>query len=899
MELQGLQRETGLRLEVHSFTGPASWRWVLTESGTTIAEHDVRLDTRDSQYEAFSDLPGWISWHAAPDTRRQDEARIVAEVGDWIATNVLGPVAGALASRARRQPVTVSVIIPDEAIELAFRPLELAHVDGKPLAVQGVTFVTQVGGTTADDQPDLVRQGLRVLGLFSLPEGGTALNLRRERHAVVGVITGIAREGRAADIRVLQYGVTREALRDVLAEDDGWDIIHVSGHGAPGTLVLETDTGHPDPVDAATLATLLAAARGRLKLVTVAACWSAAISAAGQRRLLGIQSQDHPDTKRTPPRVSASSSAALATELTVQLGCAVLAMRYPVDDEFAIALNERLYTLLADKGQPLARAVGTVLRELAGGPEPAGPGRKFPALSVVAPALFGPAAVDLRLAAPPRTRSDAYYPARLELPGFPPQPERFVGRTSVMTRAGAALARKSRVPGVLLHGMPGGGKTACALELAYNLAPTFDRLIWYKAPEEDSTDEGIAIAGSLTNFALTLEQYLPGFQIVHMLASQDQVTAVLPRLSQLMAERRLLIVIDNAESLLTGTGGWRDDSWGRVITALTDHSGPGRVLVTSRRAPAGQTGWQVETLSVDALSADEALLLIRELPNLQALSIGQVPGIPLGEASWLVRRVLEVAQGHPKLLELADGQAANPGRLTALIDAGGEAWRRLGRVPDGFFATGEPAACEADFLDVLSAWTKEVAMTLSPGERDLFWFLCCLEEPDRERQVLDNNWADLWHRLGREGEPPGLDHALTAVVATGLAAIRPAVHPALASYAIHPGVAEAGREQAGRSFRDMVDAEAAAFWATVYKLASGEAGDGTVHTPLLARAGLAAVPYLVHQQNWAAAASGLEMGFLADPSRANAAAMFPYIQQAARHVPTAAVTLGLVVQVLR
>ena len=219
-------------------------------------------------------------------------------------------------------------------------------------------------------------------------------------------------------------------------------------------------------------------------------------------------------------------------------------------------------------------------------------------------------------------------------------------------------------------------------------------------------------------------------------------------------------------------------------------------------------------------------------------------------------------------------------------------------MPDGFFTVGETTASEADFLDVLSAWTREVAATLAPGERDLLWFLCCLEEPDRERQVLDNNWADLWHRLGRDREPAGLDRALAAVAASGLVAIRPGPHPALTSYAIHPGVAEAGRDQAGTSFRDTVDTLAAAFWATVYHLASVEADDGTVHTPLLARAGLAAVPYLVRQQDWAAAASGLELGFLADKSRANALAMLPYIRRAAGHVLSAKVTLGLVLSAL-
>ena len=66
--------------------------------------------------------------------------------------------------------------------------------------------------------------------------------------------------------------------------------------------------------------------------------------------------------------------------------------------------------------------------------------------------------------------------------GFPPQPERFVGRTGVMARASAALAVESGIPGVLLHGLPGGGKTACALELAFTHEHAFDRLVLAQSP---------------------------------------------------------------------------------------------------------------------------------------------------------------------------------------------------------------------------------------------------------------------------------------------------------------------------------------------------------------------------------------------------------------------------------
>jgi hypothetical protein len=220
-----------LRLEVSEFENLTSWRWALTRpGGSLIADHEVRLDAACWQYEAFSDLLSHLDWHAAPDQRAEDEARIVAEVGAWIGEKVFGPVAAAM---VRERPDAVRVVVPaepEEARSLLFRPLELAHVGGEPLSLQGVTLVMQVGGDQGAEEAS-TRDRLRVLGLFSLPEGGQPLNLRRERYAMVRLLEGIAEQDRAVDVRVLQYGVTRDRLRDVLNEDEGWDVVHISGHG--------------------------------------------------------------------------------------------------------------------------------------------------------------------------------------------------------------------------------------------------------------------------------------------------------------------------------------------------------------------------------------------------------------------------------------------------------------------------------------------------------------------------------------------------------------------------------------------------------------------------------------------------------------------------------------------
>jgi tetratricopeptide (TPR) repeat protein len=880
----------GLRLEVTEYTDLSGWRWVLTDAnGAFLADHEVRLDQNGELFGAFTALHDYVSWHAAPDKRSAEEIRIVTGLGDWIGTEVFGAAIGS--ALLTHRPATVEVILPAGAEEIAYLPLEAARIESRPLAGNDITLVIRPAAARGTLVKVPATDKLRVLGLFSLPEGGTALNLRRERQSLLRLVQGIAASGRAADVKALQYGVTRGKLRGILAEGEGWDIIHISGHGVPGEFVLETADGRPDRISAADLADLLGTARARVKLVTVSACWSAALATAEPRRRLGLPAQEnqrhYPPERTVASPLAPRASGDIATTLASRLGCAVLAMRFPVSDEFAIELSTKLYELLADKGQPLPSAVRMTVKHLAARPVE----EWFPALSMSAPAIFGATATELTLTAPKRTAPVSYAAEHPKLARFPPQPDRFVGRTAVMTRASAFLAVESGIPGVLLHGMPGGGKTACALELAHTHEDAFDKLIWFKAP-----DESTEISGSLTDFALALGRDLPGFQMIDNVVTEEALTAFLPMLTELMDRNRLLLVIDNAESLLTDTGRWCDAQWGKVIAALTGHDGLGRLIMTSRRVPAGALPVRVE--AVDALTADEALLLARELPHLNNLIYGNLPGIDRGTSRNLALGVLNVAQGHPKLLELANGQAAHPEQLAALVQAGGQAWQEQGELPGGFFATGEASAAPEDYLRVLAAWTTTVTDALSLGERDLFWFLCCLEEPDRIRPVLDANWVDLWQGLGRNGQPPCMDQSLAALAAHGLAAIRETNSTEDESYTVHPGIAAAARDQAGHSYQAAVDAVIGPSWYVTFWDASKGTDESGVDTALMVRAGLAAIPYLLRQEQWTEAAALIERAFSQNPSRTNATAVLPALQQIIQHDPVAANALGHVLTVL-
>ena len=102
---------------------------------------------------------------------------------------------------------------------------------------------------------------------------------------------------------------------------------------------------------------------------------------------------------------------------------------------------------------------------------------------------------------------------------------------------------------------------------------------------------------------------------------------------------------------------------------------------------------------------------------------------------------------------------------------------------------------------------------------------------------------------------------LVPLVAAGLVDLRPLGSDEAGDecwvYALHPGVAEAGRAAAGVPFQAAVDTELAAFWKDAFvqgcqeeKLSSGGL--------LVLRASHGAVPYLMRQQRWEEAATQLE-----------------------------------------
>ena len=169
-----------------------------------------------------------------------------------------------------------------------------------------------------------------------------------------------------------------------------------------------------------------------------------------------------------------------------------------------------------------------------------------------------------------------------------------------MAEANEALAPASGLGGVILNGPPGVGKRSCALELAWAHEIDFSCLVWCdpqetvpeRGPEPDITEE-------FDRFLRTLEGKIPGLSIAHLAADLEALRTYMPTLQRLFANRRILVVIDNLEALLTEQGTWRDERWRVLLTTLC---GPSRsatamsrmVLATSQLPAEPLSGLRVE-----------------------------------------------------------------------------------------------------------------------------------------------------------------------------------------------------------------------------------------------------------------------------------------------------------------
>ncbi len=873
-----------LRLKVTDWVDATRWRWLLEEhDGRFVADHTVRLDPASREYQGFCDLARYVDYNAP----LGDPGQLLLQLGAWIGEQVFGDLRTSLRDRARPPAEAVQVLVPDAAQALLERPFEITcFADGKRFDAAGVRLIYQ-----AEAAVSAAKAGgadLRLLAVFSLPGRANPLNLRRERYQLEQLVRQLQQtRGVAVELRVLQYGATRQTLREALEEADGWDVVHLSGHGQRGELLLETDDGGEDRIDTLELAQLLQPTRERLKLLLLDACYSGAASQAAARVQVGLDAMrevGRPATHAPAIETHATPLPSLGHGLATQLDCAVLAMRYPVGDGFATDLMLALYEKLLDKHQRLPAALQLALQ--AALKEEA----DHSVLAGLTPVLLGARAGVLQLVAPKRSGPFALPATGLSI-GFEPQPPRLVGRVQAMQRASQTLAPHSPRCAVLFQGMPGAGKSACALELAYRHEQgRFSGHVWYQAPQAGSD-----IASALYNLMHEIQRQLnaPALGLTTALDNPQHFSEyTLPRLRVLLEQNALLLVLDNLETLLTDSDQWRIPLWGEALQTLLAQRGLSRVVLTSRRVPAALAyDKRIQIEPIHALNFAESVLLARELPELRKLFANEDDRV-------LLRQTLRVVQGHPKLMELADGLAADRAALRQRVNAAEQQLADSGELLDAFFAKGgaqegRSQQTSEQFVQALQSWTGDVLARLTPTAQRLFAFLCRIEPEDRQESVVRANWDDTLKRLGEVdsaavttcAEPgQGLEPALQALQEAGLVeVVRQAPQAGPASrvrYGIHPGVAEAALAGSDTALLRATDEELGKFFNMLvsHGLKKESEGGGVV----VAHAARRGVPYLMRTEQWGQAARLLEWLLHRDQSPETIDFALPLIERIAQ-----------------
>jgi tetratricopeptide (TPR) repeat protein len=485
--------------------------------------------------------------------------------------------------------------------------------------------------------PASVPGPLRILVAIASPEadGGELLDYERELRNVLAAVRG-ARQSQAR-VRIVPFATTGAIWAALKAEPV--HVLHLTGHGSPGHIVLEHDDGRARQVDADIFVNEAIPPGHMPVLITVSACFS---------NSTGVE-----------------MNASFAARLIRRGATAVIATETSVTDVYATRLMARVYANLAGSDTPevvaavcdARRAVQTELiesteqrvRELA--------------------ALDEWATVTVLCDGPTVLPIGPHQPAPAVAPGgrlggmLARDAGDFVGRRREQRRWPKELLAAGTA-GKVLCGIGGVGKTTLAAELARRVS------------EYEPSRLLVGIVGSLTVDGLLA-------RVSHAVRRSPFAKEGAPELMEVLdyvarvdvpwTERwdllretvldvvPLLVVLDNFEDNLqrteTAVSGWRvaDDGLAALLGAWAAAPGRGRLLVTCRHPfdlpDDAQQG--LEFHQIGPLTQAETRKLMWALPALDCLDRDQA------EQVW------RLVGGHPRALEYLDALLnAGKGRFT-------------------------------------------------------------------------------------------------------------------------------------------------------------------------------------------------------------------------------------------
>jgi tetratricopeptide (TPR) repeat protein len=598
--------DAGLRSALLDLAQARSRPGAALRGGSTGGLHTVLLEVGRRLGARFLDGPAGEALAEAVRTRGGASVRLAVEVDT---VQVDGP--------ATDDPSTDDAGLAD----LPWETLVLPGADA-PLAL---TPGVELHRAVAVDDPvaPSIPGPLRILAVVASPDsgGGDLLDYEAELGRILAAVDPSRRRD-GAYVQMLNWG-SPAAIHAALARER-FHVLHVSCHATPGALVLESDSGAVDKVDATRFVAEVLVPDEPVPLVVLAGC-STALGTTGEKALPGF-----------------------ARDLLHAGVPAVLAMTAPVTDRYATDLCATLYGELTRRPEPVPLAeLSTVRRRLEdvrrSSPEP-DPWAEWatPALFQAGPALPLYSRVE---AAPARPET------RMQLGGMIRKVGDFVGRRPELR----AILRdlRSDVPGVVLHGIGGIGKSSLAAEVVGQLGDDAGLVV----PVSGTTKVDLILDVIRQRLhALCLQADLDDGHMLRRIVTAliDATPPWEERLGLLaqvvLPQLPILLVLDNAEDLLVSDGtAWTmaDDQLAAFLAAWVKTDGTRLVVTTRYPFPLpGRAHKRLPHHHLGPLSEAETRKLLWRLPALDKL-----------DATQRKRAYTDVG-GHPRSLEYLDALLA-------------------------------------------------------------------------------------------------------------------------------------------------------------------------------------------------------------------------------------------------
>jgi len=528
-------------------------------------------------------------------------------------------------------------------------------------------FLPGLGSTPAISIPG----PLRVLAVIASPEQGLRemLDYEAELDRILRAVDRARRQERAI-VRVLDWG-SAAAIRTALREER-YHILHISCQTRPGALVLETEDGSPDPVDAERFAAEVLVPDRGVPLVILAS----GATVAGPE-----------------PGSAGTVLPNLAKGLLTHGVPAVLAMLSDTNDRYTIQLASHFYEVLASRQQapdPLA-ALSDARRELE------------KARAALPPQDAGSALAEwwmpvLHLRTPPVPLFTPDRPGAADPVEVPDRPlagpgrgvDEFVGRRSDLRKLLRVL--RGDQPAVVIYGIGGMGKTSLATRLIQALGAEIELVLFIQGritPAEILRKLGQKLRPLCMKWHLA--QTDPLSQVAHELQNPRQDWAdQIPLVEEIVLPRvSVVLVLDEAEQNM------RDAEQGPMSDSPSELTDPELAAFIGRWAAFGRNARLLVTSRYPIAMASEVI------SRLTLHHLGPLSRVETDKLMWRLTalddlepgdrdRAYEDVGGHPRALEYIDSLLRGHGVGFADVAARMEAALRTGGIedPSGWLPSG-------------------------------------------------------------------------------------------------------------------------------------------------------------------------------------------------------------------